>query len=278
MPLTHVIDYFNDYLPALHPRAHLGRQATFRLIDGRVSAQVAGCRLTPWQTPVLVRATGERFGWSARLRVQSAAGQPMLPEGLYVHAWDAEDVIFLDRFLRTLHALHHLSLGEGRSGLLALDVHVRHVAALPEQHGQVFEALLYRLGLMPPQIVLRLAGTALQQDPHVQAAARSFSGRGYGLLAVRPSPAELDWAGLRTLGVRWVTPDPATWLATASPDGWARAARAEGITLWVERAGDPGTRSAAAVLDAELIEVEPAGQDPGLEARVSGGRQLMETS
>ena len=119
MPLTSVVQYFNKHLPDFHPQAQLGRDACFECLAGRVSARVAGYRLFPRQAPVLVTGTGEVFGWSGKVLIESDDGRRVSAKSLYVHAWDSEDVIFLDRFLRTLHALHHLSLGEDRVGLLA---------------------------------------------------------------------------------------------------------------------------------------------------------------
>ena len=257
MPLTEVVEYFNQHLPEFHPHARLSSGAQFECRDGRVGARVAGCQLRPQQALVLVRATGEVFGWSGKVAAESATGQRVLPETLYVQAWDSEDVIFLDRFLRTLHALHHLSLGDDRDGLLALDVHLRHVAALPERHGQVFETLLHRLGLAPCQIVLRLPGAALQRDPHVRAAALSFARRGYGLLAARPPIADTDWALLRALGVQWVTPAAVAWQGADYAvvlGHWAQQAQDQGIGLWLDGIGSPAAVARAADLGADLIE------------------------
>ena len=257
MPLTSVVQYFNEHLPDFHPQAQLGRDACFECLAGRVSARVAGYRLFPRQAPVLVTGTGEVFGWSGKVLIESDDGRRVSAKSLYVHAWDSEDVIFLDRFLRTLHALHHLSLGDDRDGLLALDVHLRHVAALPERHGQVFETLLHRLGLAPCQIVLRLPGAALQGDPHVRAAALSFVRRGYGLLAARPPIADTDWALLRALGVQWVTPAAVAWQGADYAvvlGHWAQQAQDQGIGLWLDGIGSPAAVARAADLGADLIE------------------------
>ena len=257
MPLSSVVDYFNERLPALHPHAHLSGQARLQYYNGRLTARIAGFTLIPRQVPVLVTATGEVFAWSARFLAESDAGRLVIPETLYVNAWDGDDVIFLDRFLRTFHALHHLSLGPDHSGLLAVDVHLRHVAALPEQHGQVYEALLRRLGLSPQQLVLRLSGTALQHDPHVREAAASFSGRGYGLLAGRLHAGDTNWELLRAAGVQWVTPATATRIGANLwdyPDDWARQAKAHGIRLWLDGVGSPEAIARAHALGADLIE------------------------
>ena len=257
MPLTSVVSYLNQRFPELHPRAQLSARTRFRLQGNRVSGLMAEYRLLPRQVPVLAADTGTVFAWSAKLLVESDTGQRVLPESLYVHAWDKDDGVFLDRFLRTLHALHHLSLGAERTGLLALDVHLRHLAALPEQHGRVFESLLLRLGLTPDRILMRLSGRALTEDPHVRDAALSFSRRGYGLLAARPDIARTDWELLRRLGVRWVAPDADSLehdRLSRRPTDWSRQAKAQGIGLWLDGVGSPEAIVRARRLGADLIE------------------------
>lgn len=255
MPLTSVVSYLNQRFLELHPQAQLSARTQFQLHGNQVSGRMGEYRLIPRQVPVLAAATGAVFAWSAKLLVESESGQRVIPESLYVQAWDRDDVIFLDRFLRTLHALNHLSLDAEREGLLALDVHLRHVAALPEQHGRVFESLLRRLGLAPNRIMLRLSGRALREDPHVREAALCFSHRGYGLLAVRPDIGDTDWDLLQGLGVAWVAPDvdDLERLGDAAAD-WARLAQAHGIGLWLDGVSSPETIVRARQLSADLIE------------------------
>lgn len=253
MPLTSVVSYLDQRLRELHPRSPLSARTRLRLHGQRVSGRMAEYRLVPRQAPVLAAATGTVFAWRAKLLVESDSGHRALPESLYVHAWDEDDVVFLDRFLRTLHALHHLSLGPEREGQLALDVHLRHVAALPEQHGRVFESLLHRLGLTPERILIRLSGRALQEDPHVRHAARSFARRGYGLVAARPDIADTDWELLRSLGIRWIAPD-ADALERAGATDWTRRARAHGIGLWLDAIGSAEAIVRARRLGADAIE------------------------
>ena len=259
MPLTTVVDYLNDRLHQLHPTARLREQAGFRYRQGQLSAGIAGFRLIPHQVPVVRTGDGAVVAYSAHPRVESSRGHPMKPEALYVHAWDAEDVLFLDRFLRTFHALHHLSAGHDTDAWLVLGVHLRHLSALPEQHGQVFQELLHRLGLEPSQVVLRLNGRALQQDPHVQAAARSFARHGYRLLATRPALDDTDWSVLHELGVGWVVTDLPPYIWRHDQDAlldWSRQAQDRGVGLWIDRIDTPEALERAQALGAELIEGE----------------------
>lgn len=259
MPLSSVVEYLNERLHQLHPTARLSQQAGFRYRNRVLTAGIAGFRLIPHQVPVVRATDGALVAYRAQLRVETSRGHPMRPESLYVHAWDAEDVLFLDRFLRTFHALHHLSEGHDANAWLVLDVHLRHVSAIPEQHGQVFQELLHRLGLEPDQVVLRLSGRALQQDPHVQAAARSFIGHGYRLLASNPDVEDTDWTLLRELGAGWVATPVPTLVSRHDQEtlsAWSRQAKAHDIGLWIERVADAETLECAQALGADLVEGE----------------------
>jgi EAL domain-containing protein (putative c-di-GMP-specific phosphodiesterase class I) len=257
MPLTSVVDYYNVRLPELHPQARLAQGASYRLDRGLLTAQVAGFLLTPYLVPVVHAVTGQWVGQRAKLLVRAANGNPASNESLYAEVWEAADVIFLDRFLRTLHALNHLHQDHDGHGLLVLDVHPRHVAALPDHHGEVFEGLLQRFGLRTDRVVLRLDGRALHNDPHVQMAARSFVGHGYRLLAARPDVDHTDWDLLRDLGVRWVSPNIQA-LETLHRRGalgqWVRQSSVARLWLWLDGVDTPLALAQARTLGADLIE------------------------
>ena len=261
MPLTSVVDYLNGRLSALHPRAHLRQRACYRIHRGRLTAEVAGFILLPALVPVVAAATGEVFGQRARLSVKTHDGQSVPPESLYVQAWDAEDVLYLDRFLRTFQALNYLHQGYDGREPLTLDVHLRHLAAQPEHHGEVFEALLHHLGLRPDQVILRLDGQALHLDPHVQGAARSFTSHGYRLVAARPRIDRIDWDLLRSLGVHWVSPhhrDLEALLDLGPPDHRGHATQARPVGLWLDGVDSPQCLALTRALGADLIEGQMA--------------------
>lgn len=252
MPLTHVIDYFNSHLESFNPEASLRQQARFLYRNGQVSAELGGMSLQPFQRPILDLARLAPAAWEAKVLVTGGHDRKRTPEPLYFLSWDREDVIFLDRFLRVLHALHHLAQHGVDSPPLVVDVHWRHVQAVEASHGSVFEALLARLGLSPGQVVLRLNGNVLLAEAHARLAAQSFHRRGYPLLAhgVPIAIEESSWALLRESGVRWITQEGGTLeLARRSREHfprlaqWSRDARHAGLQVWwpgLERPGDLG--------------------------------------
>ncbi|WP_006786048.1 hypothetical protein [Thiorhodospira sibirica] len=266
MPLTEVVHYLNQHLPKQHPQAALGRHSRFVYSHGRIGAQVAGFTLIPYQL-ALVYATPRGyplFGRFGHFMIETGHGGWMHPESIYIHATDVDDIVFLDRFLRTLHTLYHLNQTRDRREYLALAVHLRHVGAVQDQHGLIFEALLQKLGMAPGQIILKLPTASLQQDPHVRYAAQNFVARGYHLAAAG-LPDELDVSLLARLGVGWVCVDKDTLARTAqeSASPWAQL-HAHSVRLWVTQVTDRAVfRWARAypesVLEGRLDELNPEG-------------------
>jgi hypothetical protein len=109
MPLTRVIDYFNAHLEAFSPQASLRRHARFLHENGQVSAELAGKHVRPRQQPILELAALTPVAHESRIQLAERHSVQETTDPLYFYSWDREDVIFLARFLRGLHALHHLS-------------------------------------------------------------------------------------------------------------------------------------------------------------------------
>ncbi|SFW99233.1 EAL domain-containing protein [Marinospirillum alkaliphilum] len=206
MPLTFVIEHLNQQLKTLHPSAALSRHASLEYEQQAVYAQLGELRLTPVQSSVFRIANTQRVASDSHLLVTNSSGRQQPVEVLYLQVWDAEDVIFLDRFLRTLHALHHVNQQhQGATEQLILDVHARHLSAVPSGHGQVFEGLLSSLGLAPAQIILRLNLPTCDDCSGIEQAISSFAARGYSLLAACEHPDLSQLNLLKDLGVQLVS-------------------------------------------------------------------------
>lgn len=206
MPLTFVIEHLNQQLKTLHPSAAMSRHASLEYEDQAIHAQLGKLRLTPVQSSVFRIANAQHVASDSHLLVTNSSGRQQPVEVLYLQAWDAEDVIFLDRFLRTLHALHHVNQQhQGATEQLILDVHARHLSAVPSGHGQVFEGLLSSLGLAPAQIILRLNLPTCDDCSGIEQAISSFAARGYSLLAACEQPNLPQLSQLKRLGVQQVS-------------------------------------------------------------------------
>ncbi|WP_445003818.1 hypothetical protein [Halomonas mongoliensis] len=262
MPLTQVIEYFNAHLEAFNPQASLRRHARYLYDNGQVSAELAGKRLQPSQRPILELAGLMPVAHESRIQLADRHSVQETTDPLYFFSWDREDVIFLDRFLRVLHALHHLSRHGIDASPLVVDVHWRHLQAVEASHGAVFESLLARLGLYPRQVVLRLSALRLLADSHARDAGRSFHEHGYHLLAQGvPLEAELSaWRQLQDAGVEWVAPESNVMhLARRGREHWPRLtqwnreARAIGMTVWWPGIDEPGDLGRVSQLEPMLI-------------------------
>ncbi|WP_302139931.1 hypothetical protein [Halomonas alkalicola] len=262
MPLTQVIDYFNAHLETFNPQASLRRHARYRYDNGQVSAELAGKHLQPSQLPILELAGLMPVAHESRIQLADRHSVQETTDPLYFFSWDREDVIFLDRFLRVLHALHHLSRHGIDAPPLVVDVHWRHLQAVEASHGAVFEALLARLGLHPREVVLRLSALRLLTDAHAREAGRSFHRHGYQLLA-HGVPLDTEpsaWRRLVESGAGWVTPESnAMSLARRGREYWPRIAqwnreaRAAGLTVWWPGLDTPGDLGAVTPLEPTLV-------------------------
>jgi hypothetical protein len=141
-------------------------------------------------------------------------------------------------------------------------VHWRHLQAVEDSHGAVFEALLAQLGLHPREVVLRLSALRLMTDTHAREAGRSFRRHGYQLLA-HGVPLDTEpsvWRLLVESGAGWVTPEShAMSLARRGREYWPRIAqwnreaRAAGLTVWWPGLDTPGDLGAVTPLEPTLV-------------------------
>jgi EAL domain-containing protein (putative c-di-GMP-specific phosphodiesterase class I) len=99
--------------------------------------------------------------------------------GVFLEARDDNELVYLDRLVRTLHALNFLQEREQHGGFLALNIHPQLLRAVRGHHGHVFEAILARCGLTPERIVLELADDGFGKLACLKAAVAAYRERGY---------------------------------------------------------------------------------------------------
>lgn len=102
---------------------------------------------------------------------------------------DRREDVYLDRLIRTLHALNYLSVIDPsrpgaeqarERGRLVLPVHRRHLLGVSAHHGLAFEEILRACGLAPERIVLELDVTGVPLA-HLLLAVENYRSRGYGI-------------------------------------------------------------------------------------------------
>jgi EAL domain-containing protein (putative c-di-GMP-specific phosphodiesterase class I) len=208
MPLTDLIRYFNTADSAgdsmLYPEGE------------RAAAWHCGLRLASLFQPIVDLRQGRIVGHQATLGARREDGTPVASELAYGLCDSAESVVHFDRLCRTLHALNFLAQRRYAGGYLQLPIHQRHLLAVPNQHGLVYEAILKRCGLAPEDIVLDIDASHLDDSPHMLAALGNYRRRGYRL-ALRAPAGDGDLSALLKL-----KPDVIRWDSLA-PESLARA-------------------------------------------------------
>lgn len=174
MPLTDLVRYFDDR----HRHDGTGLPTGFALTgDGRIHAHLADLALDSVFQPIVDRH-GKTVGHEALLRPRSPDGRPLPPETPFLLATDAAEVVAVDRLCRTLHALN--ALRQNRFvGNLHLNVHPRHLLAIPTDHGATFETVLRKLGLSPKRVVLEVHADSIEDAGRLEQAISGWRQRGY---------------------------------------------------------------------------------------------------
>lgn len=185
MPLTDLIRYFN--------MADQDGDSTLYQEKGRAAAWHRGLRLGSHFRPIVNLSDERIVGHQALLVASLADGSSISPAEAYASCESAEAVVHFDRLCRTLHALNFLAQRRYAGGYLQMAVHPRHVQAIPNQHGLVYEAILKRCGLAPQDIVLHIDNQSTGSLPGLGEALTSYRTHGYRLALTAPAEVSTVW-------------------------------------------------------------------------------------
>lgn len=232
MPLTDLIRYFNT--------ADQSGDTTLYLENGRAAAWHRGLRLGSLFRPIVDLRQEIIVGHQAELIASQADQRAVSVADAYAACETPEAIVHFDRLCRTLHALNFLAQQRQTGGYLQMTVHPRHLQAVTNQHGLVYEAILKRCGLAPQDIVLRLDTERLSGHAAWLAdALGNYRQRGYRLALTSFDP-----------GIRF-TPD----ILQVSKDdalGGTSSARAEGTLIELPGIDDGLTYERALAADVNL--------------------------
>lgn len=199
MPLTDLIRTLN--VPnAAFPRhyARNGLDQPFVAADGRVFLHYANIRLESQFLPIVATGSGKVHGHAASIQAFGLSNQlPLAAETVFVLPSDDAEFIYLDRLIRTLHALNYLT--RPIRGNLLLKVHPRHVLSVPADHGLAFEEILRPCGLFPEQITLEIDAEQIDDSAHLSRAVANYRARGYAIAISHFGRHQLDFDRLREL-------------------------------------------------------------------------------
>lgn len=199
MPLSDLIHTLNAP-SGIFPKhyARNGLDQPFVAAGKRVFLHYANIRLESVFLPLVDTRQGKLRGHAASIQAFGLAnGLPMAAEAVFVLPTDDEEFVYLDRLVRTLHALNYLT-HPGR-GLLLLPIHLRHVLSVPAGHGLAFEEILRPCGLLPAQITLEINTDGAENSEHLIRAISSYRSRGYGIAVDHFGRSQLDFGLLREL-------------------------------------------------------------------------------
>ncbi|MBA3998821.1 MAG: EAL domain-containing protein [Candidatus Accumulibacter sp.] len=275
MPLTDFVRYLN----AQHPLPASGLRSTTPFVseDGRVCVHFANLRLESAYAPIVDTASGELRGHAAELHaVGLRTRQPLAADAVFVLPSDDEEFVYLDRLVRTLHALNYLTyLNRHSRGKLLLKVHPRHVASVAADHGLAFEEILRACGLLPEQITLELeigeiadSGEANgntadggEAAAHLVRAIANYKSRGYGIavgrFGRRAGSLERDFGLLREIRPDIVKLDPLLLAAEQPLPALVERLRALGAPVMVEGLDTAHLRKGARASGIDLLQVHP---------------------
>lgn len=181
MPVEDLIRYFNA--------ADASGDSTLYVAGERVEAWHGGLHLGSLFQPIADLRSERVLGHQASLTVRRTDGTRLPPEAPFDACADGPAVVHLDRLCRTLHALNFLAQRQSTGGYLQLAVHPRHLQAVSNQHGLVYEAILKRCGLGPADIVLDIDADVTELGSHGAHALASYRQRGYRLALHGPEQA-----------------------------------------------------------------------------------------
>ncbi|PUA29608.1 MAG: hypothetical protein B0W54_03260 [Cellvibrio sp. 79] len=194
MPLTELMNYFNDQLQTQARLRELPKTGFYKA-DNQYWARFGNLILGSQFAEILSAKDDQLIGHYADLFVRSSTGNLLNIDDIVNALEDKEEVVHLDRLVRTLHSLNYLQQHDGFKGLLALRVQARHILSVANEHGKTFEKILSDCGLGPERVVLHTKLVDAASLPHFQQALTNYRERQY---RIGVSLHEInDWGLLR---------------------------------------------------------------------------------
>ncbi|HRE18305.1 MAG TPA: EAL domain-containing protein [Rhodocyclaceae bacterium] len=209
--LTDLVRYLNTRTDQLAPNTQL--KHPFVATETGALVHFAGLRLQSRYLPIIETLSGQLYGHAASLWAQGLSSrQPLDPATVFVLPTDDNEFVYLDRLLRTLHALNYLT--QKSRGNLLLRVHQRHVMTVPANHGLAFEELLRPVGLIPAQITLEIDPNGVGDKNRLIAAILGYQSRGYGIALSHFGRSPLDFDIVEAVSPSLVKIDPLLFAST----------------------------------------------------------------
>ena len=251
MPLTDLVQHLNHQ----HNSLPAGRfTARFRSSgDGQVFVHFANLALESVFLPIIDTASPRIYGHAATLRVYGlTTGNPVSADAVFVLPTDDQEFVYVDRLVRTLHALSYLA--RPLRGTLLLKVNRRHVMSVPTDHGLAFEEILRSCGLTPQQITLELDADGLEDVDHFTRAVAAYRQRGYGIALSGFGRSSIDLSLVRALQPDVVKFDLLLLVSTRPLEGLIEEIHDVGAKVAIEGPNDVQWQPFAGKTRADLFQ------------------------
>ncbi len=187
MPLLELVHYLNrqnraNYGPEIAPADGLS------VIPAGVVGNAHDLVLRSVFQPLVSIRGRHVIGHEALLRAEAADGHALTAADVFRVPERPEQLVYLDRLCRTLHALNYLQQTRNGEGVLFLNIEARHVKAVASGHGLVFETILKRCGLSPERIFFELRADDIEPDSALVEALAAYRSRGYRIAIDQAGP------------------------------------------------------------------------------------------
>ena len=251
MPLTDVLRLLNARSDTPYAGHRLANP--FVATEHGVGVHFADLQLRSHFFPISNTASGSPHGHAAGLSVTGISSRRTLsPGAVFVLPHSDNEFIYLDRLVRTLHALNYLT--QPTCGNLLLKVHQRHIMSVPTSHGLAFEELLLQCRLLPTQVTLEIDINGLEDVQRLRQAAANYKSRGYGIAIARFGHSCVDFGLLEALQPNIVKLAPALLASAYRKNGLIDRLHNQGAKVMIEGADTTATRSAAAENGVDLLQ------------------------
>ncbi len=145
---------------------------------GRAVARFVDLHLESAFQPIVDLGRGRIVAHEALLRGRSERGANVAPEEVFARPRGVEELVYLDRLSRTLHALNFVEQRGAGRGALYLNVDPGHLLAAVD-HGLVFESILRHVGVSPEEVVLEILESKVDDLSALRVAIGNFRSRGF---------------------------------------------------------------------------------------------------
>jgi len=190
MPLTELMNYFNDQLQT-QARTRALPKTGFYKADNVYWARFGSLILGSNFHAVNALNYKKLLGYEAELVVRASTGNILDIDSIFNSLDSTDQIVHLDRLVRTLHSLNYLQQFDGQDHVLSLQVQPRHIVSVSDDHGKTFESILSDCGLKPERVILHTRLLDRATLTHFSKALSSYKSRGYKIGISLTQPADL---------------------------------------------------------------------------------------